>query len=157
MEFLEHKAAQKTADITAKAGVFGPFAGGLLGAVPQCGFSASASNLYAGGIISVGTLIAVFLSTSDEMLAIMISEKFSAARILAILGIKILCGVLIGFAVDFALRFRKKSAGKEKISAICEDENCHCHEGIFLSAIFHAAQIAFFIFLFSFIIGLGIH
>lgn len=68
MEFLEHKAAQKTADITARAGVFGPFAGGLLGAVPQCGFSASASNLYAGGIISVGTLIAVFLSTSDEML-----------------------------------------------------------------------------------------
>jgi hypothetical protein len=157
LEWIEHRAAKKTADLAAKAGSLGPLAGGLLGAVPQCGFSASAANLYAGGIVSAGTLIAIFISTSDEMLAIMISEKISAARILAILGIKILCGVLIGFAVDFALRFRKKSVGKEKISAICEDENCHCHEGIFLSAIFHAAQIAFFVFLFSFIIGLGIH
>ena len=157
LEWIEHKAAKKTADLAAKAGSLGPLAGGLLGSVPQCGFSASASNLYAGGVISVGTLVAIFISTSDEMLAIMISEKISAVRILSILGIKVLCGVIIGFSIDLALRFRKKSDGKEKISAICEDENCHCHEGIFLSAIFHAAQIAFFIFLFSFIIGLGIH
>ena len=157
LEWIEHRAAQKTADLAARAGKLGPLAGGLLGAVPQCGFSASAANLYAGGIVSVGTLIAIFISTSDEMLAIMISEKISAARIFSILGIKVLCGVLIGFAVDCALRFRKKAVGKERISAICEDENCRCHEGIFRSSLIHTFQIAFFIFLFSLIIGLAIH
>ena len=72
LEWIEHKAAKKAADLAAKAGSLGPLAGGLLGSVPQCGFSASASNLYAGGIISIGTLVAIFISTSDEMLAIMI-------------------------------------------------------------------------------------
>ena len=157
LEWIEHKAAQKTADLAARAGKLGPLAGGLLGAVPQCGFSASAANLYAGGIISVGTLIAIFISTSDEMLAIMISEKIPAARILSILGVKVLYGILIGFAVDFVLRFHKKTVGKEKISAICEDENCRCHEGIFRSSLIHTLQIAFFIFLFSFLTGVAIH
>lgn len=157
LEWIEHKAAQKTAALAVKAGKLGPLAGGLLGAVPQCGFSASASNLYAGGVISVGTLIAIFISTSDEMLPIMISEKIAPVRILLILGIKILCGILIGFAVDFILRFEKRADRKAMISSICEDENCRCHEGIFLSSVIHTLQIAFFIFLFSFMIELTIH
>ena len=157
LEWIEHKAAQKTADLAAKAGRLGPLAGGLLGAVPQCGFSASASNLYAGGVISVGTLIAIFISTSDEMLPIMISEQIAPARILIILGIKILIGILVGFAVDFLLRFEKKADRKEKISMICEDENCRCHDGIFRSSLIHTLQIAFFVFVFSFLIELVIH
>jgi len=157
LEWIEHKAAQRTAALAAKAGALGPLAGGLLGAVPQCGFSASASNLYAGGVISVGTLIAIFISTSDEMLPIMISEKIAPSRILLILGIKVLCGVLVGFAVDLVLRFAKKQQQKERIAHFCEEENCHCQEGIFLSSIFHTLQIAFFVFLFSFLIGLMIH
>ncbi len=157
LEWIEHKAAQKTADLAAKAGRLGPLAGGLLGAVPQCGFSASASNLYAGGVISVGTLIAIFISTSDEMLPIMISEQISVTRILAILGIKVLCGILIGFAIDLLLRFEKKSDRKEMISSICEEENCRCHDGIFRSSLIHTLQIAFFIFLFSLLIELSIH
>ena len=157
LEWIEHKAVKKTADLASRAGRLGPLAGGLLGAVPQCGFSASASNLYAGGVISVGTLIAIFISTSDEMLPIMISEKIAPLRILLILGIKVLCGVLVGFAVDFLLRFEKKTDRKEKIAMICEDENCRCHDGIFRSSLIHTLQIAFFIFLFSFLIGLAIH
>ena len=157
LEWIEHKAAQKTASIAAKAGKLGPLAGSLLGIVPQCGFSASASNLYAGGVISVGTLIAIFVSTSDEMLPIMISEQISPVRILSILGIKVACGILVGFALDFILRLFKNREEKVKISHICEEENCHCEKGIFLSSVIHTLQIAFFVFLFSFLIGLAIH
>ena len=86
LEYIEHKAAEKTASLAASAGKFAPAVGGLLGAIPQCGFSASAAGLYAGGIITLGTLISIFLSTSDEMLPIMISEQISPVRILAILA-----------------------------------------------------------------------
>lgn len=153
MEFLEHKAAQKTADITARAGVFGPFAGGLLGAVPQCGFSASASNLYAGGIISVGTLIAVFLSTSDEMLPVMLSEKVAFTRILSLLAVKVVSGMLIGFLIDLIFRLAKRSPRKAHNADICTDEHCGCENGIFRSALVHTLQIAGFIFLFSLLVG----
>lgn len=156
LEWIEHKAAEKTAKLATKAGVFGPAIGGLLGAVPQCGFSASASNLYAGGIISIGTLIAIFISTSDEMLPIMISEQIAPIRILKILGIKVICGIAIGFFIDFLLHFRKKKK-QDNISHLCKEENCHCENGIFLSSLIHTAQITFFIFIFSFLIGLALH
>ncbi|MBE6665762.1 MAG: hypothetical protein E7603_06050 [Ruminococcaceae bacterium] len=156
LEWIEHKAAQKTESLAAKAGKLGPLAGSLLGVIPQCGFSASASNLYAGGVISAGTLIAIFVSTSDEMLPIMISEQIAPLRILAILGIKVACGILIGFALDFILRFRKNKTEKPSISHICEEENCHCEKGIFLSSVIHTLQIALFVFLFSFLIELTI-
>ena len=157
LEFIEHKAAEKTAALAAKAGRFGPAVGGLLGAVPQCGFSASAAGLYAGGVISAGTLIAIFISASDEMLPIMISEQVAAPRILTILGIKAACGIAVGFLVDFIRRFYKKANQKEQIAHICEEENCHCEKGIFLSSLIHTAQIAFFIFVFSLLIGVAIH
>lgn len=153
LEWLEHKAAGKTRAAAAKAGVLGPAVGGLLGAVPQCGFSASAANLYSGGLISVGTLIAIFLSTSDEMLPVMLSEKVSVSRILILIGIKVICGILIGFAADFILRLCKKTPHKNDISHICEEEHCHCEKGILRSSLIHTAQITLFIFLFSLIIG----
>lgn len=157
LEFIEHKAAAKTARLAAKAGAFGPAAGGLLGALPQCGFSASAANLYAGGVISVGTLIAIFISTSDEMLPIMISEQIAVPRILAILGIKVGCGIAIGFLVDLIYRLHKKTNHEEHISHLCEEENCHCENGIFLSSLIHTVQIALFIFIFSLLIGILMH
>ena len=153
LEFIEHKAAQKTSTLTAKAGFFGPAAGGVLGAVPQCGFSASASNLYAGGVISLGTLISIFLSTSDEMLPIMLSEKIAFSKIFSILGIKILSGILIGFLIDLILRLMKKQSHKITISDICEEKNCGCEKGLLRSALIHTLQIALFVFLFSLVIG----
>ncbi len=153
LELIEHKAADKTAKLTAKAGVFGPAIGGILGAVPQCGFSASASNLYTGGVISVGTLISIFLSTSDEMLPVMLSEKASLSRILMILAVKVASGILIGFLVDGILRLMKRSPSKETNADICTNENCGCEHGILRSAVIHTLQIAGFIFLFSLAVG----
>lgn len=153
LEFIEHKAAEKTQAAAAKAGVFGPAVGGLLGVVPQCGFSASAANLYAGGVISAGTLIAIFLSTSDEMLPVMLSEQAPVTRILTILAVKAACGIVIGFAVDLILRLCRKTPRKDSISKLCHDEHCHCEKGIWVSSLIHTGQIALFIFVFSLLVG----
>ena len=90
LEFLEHKTSRKTLSYIKKSGSYGPVAGGLLGLIPQCGFSVAAANLYATGIITLGTLMAIFLSTSDEMLPILISGGAGAALIVQILGIKVI-------------------------------------------------------------------
>ena len=108
MEFLEHKAGDKMQAVIRGAGKGGPVIGGILGIFPQCGFSTAASNLYAGKIITIGTLIAVFLSTSDEMLPIMISENAGAKMIIRILILKAVVAVLAGFAADFMFRKNKK-------------------------------------------------
>ena len=102
MEYIEHKTSDKTKEIVQKSGKFGPFIGGILGIFPQCGFSAIASNLYAGRIITLGTLIAIFLSTSDEMLPILISKAVSIDIILKILGLKLLIGIIAGFIIHFS-------------------------------------------------------
>ena len=75
MEYIEHKMGHKTKSAIKKSGKWGPIIGSILGVFPQCGFSVSATNLYAGRVITLGTLIAVYLSTSDEMLPIFISES----------------------------------------------------------------------------------
>ena len=104
MEYLEHRTKAATQQMVQKAGRFGPLIGGVLGAFPQCGFSAAASGFYAGGVISVGTLLAIFLSTSDEMLPIFISESVAAGTIFKILGLKVVIGAVSGFAIDFLCR-----------------------------------------------------
>lgn len=148
MEFIEHKAGDRARELVQKAGRFGPLAGGAIGMLPQCGFSASAANLYAGGIITLGTLLSVFWSTSDEMLPILISQKAPAGMILRILGIKALIGMAAGMAVDFIVR--KRDPGREerhlKIEQMCDHQHCHCGEGkIWRSALRHTLQIALFI------------
>ena len=148
MEYLEHKTGSKTEEVVRKAGHFGPVVGSLLGALPQCGFSAAASNLYAGRVISMGTLIAIYLSTSDEMLPIMISEKVSPVLILKVLGVKILIGMLAGFIIDFVMHRRKKEEHVH-IHEMCEEEKCHCEKGIFHSAVNHTLHIFVFILLVS--------
>ena len=156
MEYLEHKTGKKTKNIIKKSGKLGPLWGGILGIFPQCGFSAAAANLYTGKIITLGTLIAVFLSTSDEMLPILISENTPIAIILQILGIKLLIGIIAGFIIDFVERIIKNRKSnknnekveknkndveteiKEEIGHVCEHEHCHCEkEGILKSSIKH--------------------
>lgn len=149
MEYLEHKTGEKTQKLIKKAGRFGPLLGGLLGIVPQCGFSAAASNLYAGRVISLGTLIAIYLSTSDEMLPILISEQAPVGLILRLLFAKAAIGMAAGMAIDILLR-RKDSEEHEHIHEICEHENCQCEKGVFRSALKHTAQITFFILLVTF-------
>lgn len=158
LEWIEHKAAEKTAKLAASAGKFAPAVGGILGAIPQCGFSASAAGLYAGGVITLGTLISIFLSTSDEMLPIMLSSDMKLSRIFFIVAIKIALGIFTGFLIDLFLKSKKKTRERNSVSDLCEDENCHCGEkGIFLSSLFHTVQVGAFIFLLTFLITWLIH
>ena len=158
MEYIEHKTKDKTKEAIKKSGKFGPLIGGVLGIVPQCGFSVSATNLYAARVITLGTLIAVYLSTSDEMLPIFISEAVPITTILKILGIKLLIGVIAGFIIDFVIRLvNKGKQEEEKIIDLCEKDHCHCENGIVKSALKHTINIFIFILLFTFILNIIIY
>lgn len=154
MEYMEHKTQDKTKTVIKKSGKYGPFIGSLLGAFPQCGFSVSATNLYAARVITLGTLIAVYLSTSDEMLPIFLSEAVPMNTILKILFIKIIIGMIAGFCIDFVMRLRRKDEEEEKIIDLCEKEHCHCEHGIIKSAWKHTIHIFLFILLITIIINL---
>ncbi|MDD7048051.1 MAG: putative manganese transporter [Lachnospiraceae bacterium] len=157
MEWLEEKTGEKAVSMIRRNGRWGPVIGAALGIVPQCGFSAAAASLYSGGLITVGTLLAIFLSTSDEMLPIMISEAVSPLIIGKILLTKIVLGLLFGIGIDTLNKFRHRwKKDKEKhIHDLCEQDHCHCEEGnVFLSALRHTIQIVIFILIFTFVIGL---
>lgn len=129
MEYLEHKAEKHTTGMLEKAGHFGPLIGAAVGILPQCGFSAAASSLFAGGVISVGTLIAVFLSTSDEMLPIFISEGVHPATMLRILATKAILGLISGFLLDVFMRHGRHTKAPEKhIHDLCVHEHCDCND-----------------------------
>ena len=155
MEWLEHRAEEKSVETVGSAGSWAPVAGGLLGMVPQCGFSAAVSNLYASGIVTRGTLLAVFLSTSDEMLPILISRKAEIGLILKILGYKCAVGIAVGLLVDLiGKRFAKDS--KKSIETICEQEGCKCEDGVLKSALFHTLKITLFLFVTACIVGFAV-
>lgn len=153
IEFFEHKLSHKTEDTIKKAGKFGPLFGSLLGALPQCGFSVLATNLYITRIISLGTLIAIYLSTSDEMLPILIAEKAPIDSILFLVVLKILIGMICGFIIDLIIR---KEEPKEHFE-ICEHDHCDCEHGIVMSAIKHTLKILIFIFVITFILNAAFH
>ena len=147
MEFIEHSSSDKTVKILKKSGPFAPALGAASGIIPQCGFSSVASNLYCAKIISMGTLISVFLSTSDEMLPLLISNsEIGAKKIVFILLYKFTAALIIGFAVNAVLRIIKKDKREIDIDEICENDNCHCERGIFYSALHHTVKISIFIF-----------
>ena len=165
MEYVEHRMQERTKDTIRKAGRFGPAAGALCGAFPQCGFSAAASNLYAGRIITPGTLLAIYLSTSDEMLPILISRGVSLIAMLKVLGLKVLIGALAGFLVDLLFfRHQKMRAYAERphkdekfhIGQMCETEKCGCGHSIARSALKHTLHIFLFLLLISFLFNLCI-
>lgn len=156
MEYIEHKTSNKVKDVIKKSGKFGPLLGAIVGVFPQCGFSVSATNLYAGRVITLGTLISVYLATSDEMLPILLTEAVPAGTIFTILGIKLVLGIVAGFIIDFVIRmFRKEKVEEqeEKIEEICEHEHCHCEEGIVTSAIKHTLNITIFIFFITLVLN----
>lgn len=151
MEYLEHKAGSRMQAAIRGAGKGGPVIGGILGIFPQCGFSAAASNLYAGRIITMGTLMAVFLSTSDEMLPIFISENVGVEMIVKVLTVKVVVAVVVGFVVDCISR---KSEKDMQIGHLCEQHNCHCENGIWKSSLHHTVEIFLYILLISFVLNL---
>lgn len=151
IELLEHKLNNKTKNILTKSKKIGPIIGSLLGVIPQCGFSVMATNLYITRIITLGTLISIYLSTSDEMLIIMISEKVEISLILKILLIKIFFGIVYGLIIDKIINKKKKD--KETNYELCDEEHCDCNHSILLSAIKHTLHITLFIFIITLIIN----
>ena len=155
MEWLEHKTGSAARNRIRTAGKLGPVWGGLLGVIPQCGFSAAASSLFTGRVITVGTLIAVYLSTSDEMFPIMISNAVPAVTIIRILACKAAIGILSGLIVEYVYtHILKKQEGDLAIHEICEEERCNCEHGLISSAATHTLKVFVYIFLIS--LGLNI-
>lgn len=146
MEYLEHHSGSKLSRVLGAAKKNGPLYGSLFGLIPQCGFAGAAANLYAGGAITVGTLLAVFLATSDEMLPILVSTRMPVEKILLILGVKLLCGVLVGFLADWVNRRRHRHRDVD-IHDFCSRENCSCEGGIWMSALRHTVKIGLVILL----------
>jgi hypothetical protein len=181
MEWLEHKAGDRAEEAVRRAGAAGPVVGALVGVVPQCGFSAAASTLWAGRVITLGTLFAVYLSTSDEMLPIFLAESVSPLAIAKILGAKIIIGMVMGFVVDAGLRLARRDKEKLRIHELCEREHCHCngechaceqnpelaydfehdddhehhheHGSILRSAVKHTLQVTVFIFVITLVLN----
>lgn len=153
IELIEHKFSKKQVKLVKKSGKYGPVLGSLLGMLPQCGFSVLATNLYVTRIISLGTLIAIYLSTSDEMLPILLSKNVELSLILKILSIKLLTGIFWGFLIDFIYRKRKKA---EQDYHICEEEHCHCEKNIFSSSLKHTISIFLFILIVNLILHISI-
>ena len=154
MEYIEHKTSDKVKETIKKSGKYGPILGGIVGIFPQCGFSVSATNLYAARVITLGTLISVYLTTSDEMLPILLTEAVPITTILEILGIKLAIGIVAGLVIDFVMRKLKKQEQQENIEELCEHEHCHCEEGIIKSAIKHSINILIFILIITLIINI---
>lgn len=157
MEYIEHKTSKKTKEIIKKSGKFGPAIGSLLGIFPQCGFSVSATNLYAARVVTLGTLISVYLSTSDEMLPIFISEAVPITTIFKILGVKLIIGMIAGFIIDFVLSRKNREEQEEKIIDLCEKEHCHCEHGIIKSALKHTLNILIFVLIVTLVINIVIY
>lgn len=156
MEYIENKTSEHAKQTIKKSGKWGPLIGGIVGMIPQCGFSASATNLYATRVISLGTLIAVYLSTSDEMLPIFLSEQVEFSVIMKILGIKLVIAIIAGFIIDLVIRLSSKGKDEEeKIIDLCEHDKCHCHEeGIFKSSLKHTLNILVYIFIVTLVINI---
>lgn len=129
MEALEHFASNKVKEAVEHAGAAGPVVGALLGALPQCGFSAMAATLFSGRVVTAGTLVAVILSTSDEMIPVFVAHQEPVSRMLAIIAIKVMLGIVAGLLLDLVLRLLHRAGdGHSHIHELCEREHCHCEE-----------------------------
>mgnify|MGYP001208909521 CR=1 FL=1 len=157
MGFLESATGKKAEKLISDAGRFGPLVGGICGAFPQCGFSAVSSNFYAGGVIGLGSLIAVFMSTSDEMLPVFIAENASAKTIIGIIAAKVVMGSITGFLV--MILFRRFAGEKKEIYAVYSKEHSHscCEHGVVKGAFVHSAKTFALIFIVTLIINTVIH
>ena len=146
MEYIEHKMENSWEERVRKFHKYGPVFGGFCGILPQCGLASVASNLYAGKVITLGTLLAVYLATSDEMLPILLSRAVPGLFIVRVLLLKLVVAVLAGVFID---RFVSKERPKQMIHSICEQDHCCCGRkgGIFLSACRHSLSIFLFLLL----------
>ena len=152
IEFLEHRASEKLTGALQRLGPFGPVGGAVLGLVPQCGFSVAAANFYAGRLITPGTLVAVFLATSDEALPILVSQPGALPDLLLLLGVKLVAGAVFGILTDLLWKRLPHRAPERPFEELCKDCDCE-HHGIFRSALTHTVRIALFLLLINLVLG----
>ncbi len=152
IEYIEHKSADKLGRTLRKMGPFGSVGGALLGSIPQCGFSAAASNLYAGRLVTMGTLIAVYISTSDEAIPLMIQEPDFAPMIWKLILVKIGIAMAAGILTDICIKLFIRKKEEEPFKELCADCDCE-HHGILHSALHHTIHIIIFIFAINLLLG----
>ena len=153
-----HKSSEKLEKALSTSGKYSKIIGSILGIIPQCGFSAVAANLFSNRVITMGTLIAVFLSTSDEAIPMLLSSPDKNGELFLILGIKFIIAVIFGTIID--LIFKNKHTAHEHSEEMhehmhetCKDCDCE-HDGIFKASVKHTLKIFAFLFVISFILGL---
>ena len=159
MEYLEHHSSDLSKRVLKHSGQFGSLIGASLGLIPQCGFSSAAAGLYSARVISLGTMIAVFLSTSDEMIPIFIN-KLSIGLIAKILIVKFLIALAVGIFTDLTLKiiYKKLSLKQEsRIEEFCEREDCHCHTSVFKPAVIHTLKVGSFVLIITLTLNALIH
>ena len=148
IEIIEHKFSKKANEVIGKSGKYGPIIGGLLGMVPQCGFSVMATNFYITRVISLGTLFSIYLATSDEMLPIMISHGVSYKVIVLILFVKFVTGFVFGYIIDFVFRKKNYKFNYE----LCDKEHCDCEHSLLKSSVKHTLSTFIYIIITTFVV-----
>lgn len=162
IEYVEHRHGERIEAVLESSGRWGAIPAALLGCVPQCGFSAIASNFYASRVISLGTLIAVFLATSDEAVPLLVSMPAYWDKLVLLMVIKVLYAIAVGLVLDFVLRGVLPRSLRGGYTGNADEIDCHethdDEEGhqrpIWQAALRHTLEIFAFIFLFSVLFGL---
>ena len=158
IEYVETRHGERIETLLAGGGRWGAVPGAVLGCVPQCGFSAIASNFYASRVITLGTLMAVYLATSDEAIPLLVSMPAYWDKLVVLMVIKVVYAVIVGFVLDFVLRGILPKGLRGGYTGRADEVDCHEeheeHSSIFLAALRHTLEIFVFILVFSFIIGL---
>ncbi len=159
LEWVEAHAGGALGRKLGRVSQWGPFFGAAAGVVPQCGFSAAAASLYAGGVITAGTLVAVFLSTSDELIPVLLSKQVPVPFICKLVGLKILFAVFAGFAVNALLYCMGRREPSPHVGELCAQSRCCCSErkGIVAPALIHTLEIFVFLLVISGILELVLH
>ena len=147
LEAVEARAGGALEGFLGRSRSIGPLVGALAGAIPQCGVSAAAASLYAGGVLSVGTLVAVFLSTSDELIPVLVSTRAPVSLLVKIVSVKVVTAVAAGFAVNGMLAFMRRQRRAVSVGELCAHSRCGCRErnGIVVPALIHSIEIFVFI------------
>lgn len=155
IEFLEHKAQDKVKHLFTRAGSAGPFIGTLLGCIPQCGFSVMCANLYSSGIIALGTLVAVFLSTSDEAVILLATATNGTYEIFRLIVAKVIIAPLFGYII-YIIEKKTHKEHHHHTHDLCEHDHCGCDEnsGVLKPALIHTVKVFGFLLLFTVIIDL---
>lgn len=156
IEYLEHKASEKMTRSLQSLGPWGPVGGAVLGIMPQCGFSVAAANFYAGRLISLGTLLAVFVATSDEAVPILLAHPDQLRYIGPMLFVKLVSAVAAGLLVDLFVRRFMKPRQEKPFEELCADCDCE-HSSVLVSALRHTLEIFLFILLVNLLLGLAFH